>query len=231
MSTRIAIVVLSALLLSHVARLDTRHQAAVSHDPTVTIEGASVAQRQRMSVALARFAAAGLLLPDLEIVFSDEKATCGERLGVFRDTEDPWQIIICSELDFVFEHELAHAWERANLNEETRRAFMDLRGHSVWSDASVEWNERAIEGVAFVIQWGVSGPPLASTIGPEASSRLEAYELLTRRPAPVLVDFIESRVVPCAERPTPLSRSVADVDGASCGPVRSSPHASHGRFA
>lgn len=62
------------------------------------------------------------------------------------------------------------------------------------------------------------GLPLPAQLGESRVRRLAAYELLTGRPAPTLVDLVESRAVPCELGPTDLSRGVVDTEGNSCEP-------------
>jgi len=151
----------------------------VSMSPMVTVRHGTSAQHQRLDLALDRFRNAGLALPDLEVVFATTDALCQGHLGLFERGFAPWKITICSELGFVFEHELAHAWEAATLTDELREGFMELRGYTVWSRPGVPWNERGVEGVAFIIQQGLSGLPLTSVISDEQLSRLDGFELLT----------------------------------------------------
>jgi hypothetical protein len=92
-------------------------------------------------------------------------------------------------LGFVYEHELAHAWERANLTDEIRREFVDFHRYSTWADPTVPWNERGIEGVALVIQQGLAGLPLPQSLSTEHRSRLAGFALLTGRPAPSFLEW------------------------------------------
>jgi hypothetical protein len=184
--------------------------------PAVKARGATADDRVRLEEALTRFEDAGLELPELVVVFSIDEADCSGHRGRFRSSTTPWQISICADNNAVYEHELAHAWERKNLTDDRRGAFMELRGHDAWSGADVPWNERGVEGVAFVIQQGLAGVPLAPALSDEARSRMEAYELLTGRPAPRLIRWMSDRDVECGDRPTPLSHGVPDAAGVTC---------------
>lgn len=133
------------------------------------------AQQDRMRQAAARFAALDLDLPPLQVSFFDSAEPCAGHLGLFR----PGEVSVCSETDFVYEHELAHAWLHANVSEAGRRAFMELRGLDVWSDAEVPWNERGIEDAAFVVQQGLLDMPLPDPVPKEIAERLVAFALLT----------------------------------------------------
>lgn len=179
----------------------------VSSSPTVEVLGGSVAERKRVDVALDRFSDAGLLLPDLQIVFAG-KDEYGEALGRFQDHATPWRIVVCSRYEFVYEHELAHAWDRANLSDETRDAFMAGNGYAAWSGKGLEWNQRGVEGVARVVQRGVSGLPLPAIVG-EGNGSMPRSVRAPHRPAgagPDRLDRVEGDSV--RSRPErPQSRS------------------------
>ena len=161
------------------------HQTSLS--PRVSAHNATPAQLHRLALAFERFANAGLQLPALEIHFPTEVEVCDGAHGRFRTSTTPWLILICpTDLDTVYEHELAHAWERANLTDQQRQTFMEMRGYEVWNDKSVPWNERGMEGVAFIIQQGLSGLPLPPVLSAEQRSRLTAFEYLTGDPDPRL---------------------------------------------
>ncbi|CAN5744276.1 hypothetical protein BH23ACT5_BH23ACT5_21640 [soil metagenome] len=188
----------------------------VSLTPVVTVRNGSQIQLDRLDLAIDRFAAAGLPLPELHIEFLAAEDSCRGALGLFDTNTTPWRISICSSLDFVYEHELAHSWERATLTNEMRDAFMQMRGHSVWRGSGVPWKERGVEGAAFVIQQGLEGKPLPPVLSTEIVSRLEAFELLTDSPAPRLVEWMARREIPCGERPTPISLTLVDAIGEDC---------------
>jgi hypothetical protein len=188
----------------------------VSAEPTISVDGGTADSVAALEKALAGFRGAGLQLPDLVISFSDDEADCGGHKGLFRSSAAPWQISICSDGDAVYEHELAHAWERANLTDAQRAGFMEMRGHAHWSGSEVPWNERGVEGVAFVVQQGLSDVPLSPALSDEARSRMQAYEFLTGTPAPRLVRWLTNRAVACPDRPTALSLQIPDATGATC---------------
>ena len=166
------------------------NQIEVSLSPTVTANNATPQQLRQLEEAIARFRSAGLLLPELNVEFDADGGGCGQHLGVFQPGATPWRIVICASLDAVYEHELAHAWELANLDDKTRRRFMEYRGHEFWNDAAVPWDERGVEGAAFIIQQGLVGLPLPPTLSAENHSRLVAYAILTGRLAPRLLEWV-----------------------------------------
>jgi hypothetical protein len=189
----------------------------------MTVHNATPEDLGRLSEAVMAFAEADLELPTVDISFHTHLEPCGEHFGLFRATSESWQIYICSsEVEFVYEHELAHAWVNANVTDAQRVAFMDLRGLKNWGDRDTPWNQRGTEWAAVVMQQGLSGLPLPPVLSNEARSRLQAFELLTGRVAPVLVNWIRERGVRCSDRPTGLSRQIADVTGRSCTSRRAS---------
>jgi hypothetical protein len=185
--------------------------------PRFTVYADSGEQLRQLSEAVIAFSDAGLDLPALEISFKTDASRCGGAKGLFMPGTTPWRISICdNDVRSIIPHELAHAWERANVGDDQREAFVDLLGLENWRDHNDPWNSRGIEWAAIVIQQGVYGIPLPPALSDEAISRLEGFELLTGRVAPTLVEWVESRVVPCPERPTALSGSLTDAGGNLC---------------
>jgi hypothetical protein len=160
---------------------------AVQATPDLTLLDATAEDRAALNVALADFRAAGLDLPNVEIVYSDDEAACEGHLGIFDQRAEPWRITICSDLDFVIAHELAHAWTAANLDDTDRSRYTTARGLTNWADHDTPWNERATEDAAFIIQQNLTMQhvPLSS---PTWLERIDAYELLTGRPSPLQSD-------------------------------------------
>ncbi len=157
----------------------------VGSDPPLTVVGADRAEMARLDKALERFRLNELDLPPLEVRFGDDPEDCGGHPGGFRDDVRPWQVLICSELDFVITHELAHAWCAANLDDAERQRYLDARGLPTWDDHAFPWSERGTEDAAFVIQQNlmIKFPRLQS---PTWQERAAAYELLTGQPSPFL---------------------------------------------
>ena len=162
-----------------------RTGTSVSLRPTVVVNGASAEEQGRVDDALARFEAAGLLLPDLEVVFADDVAECGGHDGLFRDRVVPWRVLVCSDLAFVVTHELAHAWEAANLDDDDRANYTERRGLATWNSRDAEWGERGVEDMAFMLQQNL----MAGGVSPSWdrwSERTDAYAWATGRPSPVI---------------------------------------------
>lgn len=181
-----------------------------------SIHGGTPDERARMEVAIERFALGGLALPQLRIDFAASSEKCKGGIGHFEPLDDVWRIAICSTVDSVYEHELAHAWERATLTDTQRVAFVAFRGLPTWSDKSYDWNQRGVEWAALVIQQGLGGLPLPPNLGLDATSRLEGYEMLTGRAAPRLAEWLARYDVPCDQRPTEFSLRLPDASGLTC---------------
>jgi hypothetical protein len=157
----------------------------VSMQPDITVTGASADEAAALAKAIDRFRTAGLALPDLEVVFHDESAPCKGHEGLFQAHQTPWRVQICSELAFVVTHELAHAWERANLTDDDRQRFLDHEGLTTWSSTEADRSDRGIEEAAFVIQQNL----MAQHADAESARWVEltsAYDALVGQPSPVL---------------------------------------------
>ena len=160
---------------------------SVSSTPAVVAVDLDDEQQARLVEALALFRHNGLDLPDLEVRFFDDKEGCNGHLGLFQRSVSPWRISICSDLGFVLAHELAHAWEAANLDDEDRRRYLELRALTSWNDRDVTWRDRGSEDAAFAIQQNLTATRRRPTTE-EWQSRVERYELLTGRPSPLRTD-------------------------------------------
>lgn len=191
----------------------------------IHVLAATEAQEARLRQAADRFAEAGLELPALTVRFSDRVEDCGGRMGQFESTERPWRITICGSADFLYEHELAHAWEKANLSDEDRHDFTALSGHESWASSRDSWMDRGVEGVAFIIQQGLLTSPLAHPLSPEMARRMELFEFLTGRPSPRLSHELIGLGQPePAKKILPPERgSVGSFEGAGSEPRRKVP--------
>lgn len=105
-----------------------------------------------------KFTAAGLVLPPLRIYVHDSKEGCKSHDGLFNGDGSGDRIDLCHHL--VLLHELAHAWEAHNVNDATRRAFMERTEVDVWNDHTVVHHLRGIEQAADVIATGVRAEQL-----------------------------------------------------------------------
>ncbi len=151
--------------------------------PHVETTGGDPTRLISTDAALARFSRNGLLLPDLSIQFADDRERCKGHLGLFTRGTTPWQITVCSRLEFVITHELAHAWIETHVDEPTRREYLAFRGLEAWTGVDLAWSRRGVEDAAFVIQQNLMATQSArSAIW---TDRMLAYELLTGNPSPL----------------------------------------------
>jgi hypothetical protein len=159
-------------------------QVAVRSTPQVSVSGADSEDRTRLDEALAAFRENDLDLPNLDVRFFDDEAECHGHQGLFQQSFTPWRLLICSDLQFVPTHELAHAWEAATLTDDDRDRYVEARGLTTWDNPDVAWDERGVEDVAFILQQNLTttNPPLTSATWIE---RAAAYELITGRPSPL----------------------------------------------
>ena len=141
------------------------------------------ANRERLRRAVERFEHAGLELPDVDVEFSESDDSCRGHFGLFDSGPTPWRVSVCSELEFVLTHELAHAWIAENLDEARRTSYIEHRGLSAWGDPDLPWRERGTEDAAFVMQQVLMAKRVRYDT-PVWIERIAAYEQLTGRPAP-----------------------------------------------
>jgi hypothetical protein len=170
-------------------------RSPVSH----TLSARTAADESLTDWALGRFDEAGLTLPALAISFHDEKDSCGGFFGLYRHGT-PGLIDICGfnwdrflpMPKKVVLHELAHAWIARNLADDTRSAFLSLRGLDNWGDDRQPWDEQGSEQAAEIMAWGLMDEEFAILIhrDADAESLETAFELLTGRapiaPGPML---------------------------------------------
>jgi hypothetical protein len=187
-----------------------RSAESVYRSPVVAVVGADYSDRAALRQALELFADNGLHLPDLDIRFFDAKDHCGGHFGLFESRTTPWRILICSSAAFVLPHELAHAWEAANVDDRIRELYLEMRGLEAWSAPDLEWGERGVEDAAFVIQQNLTAGPVLANVD-IWRDRVAAYELLTSNASPLCLTEQADRpsadlsTVCSAEHPAPTS--------------------------
>ena len=175
--------------------------------PIVSVVDADAEERVRVDEALARFRDAGLRLPDVEIMFHDDDDACNGHHGLFQVQFTPWRAHVCSGYEYVVTHELAHAWEAANLDDADRDAYVAHRGLETWSSSAVGWGERGVEDAAFMIQQNL----MARTVNVDSDrwvERTSAFAALTSLRSPVLGGDVTAGPLHCgpcrsAGSPTP----------------------------
>ena len=139
--------------------------------------GASPGIQGRIDWAVARFDAAGLELPYVEIHVWDSTQPCDGFQATFRQSESPLRIDLCNSNRIVILHELAHAWDKSALTPDVREAFMELRGIAAWNDPAHDWRDRGVEDLADIVVWGLLTDGTGYRV--EEREKLEAFRLVT----------------------------------------------------
>lgn len=181
MARIIALAVALAALLG--VRVDADAASALVVPLSTSIHGASFEYETQIAEAVQRFADAGLRLPPLHIYVHRSQDGCHGYLGYYGDGQ---RVDICMWAEQIILHELAHAWERHHVADETRAAFIEHTDSTTWDDLDTPRERRGIEVAAETIAFGLSSKPLSDTAAITNRARLEGYELLTGNPSPRL---------------------------------------------
>jgi hypothetical protein len=136
-------------------------------------------QRETISWAIGRFAAAGLQLPDLEIRFP---ASCKGKGAIYHVGESSVDFCRVNRKNVL--HEFAHAWDDTS-DDVDREGFLKLRGLDIWfGGLDVPCEEQGSEHLAIIVAWGLMDPGSRSAHGLPNHSDAEltaAFEFLTHR--------------------------------------------------
>ena len=119
-------------------------------------------------------------MPTIEVEFHSDDQACNGADGLFRASQDPVRIGVCTPNRYIILHELAHAWDYYTLSNEMRDQFMELRGLSEWSSHQVPWSERGIENLAEIVTWGLHEQPLMA----DAVEKEQLFRMITGGLAP-----------------------------------------------
>jgi hypothetical protein len=183
--TRISAIIIAIASLTQLAGgVNPGEQESPSISPTFQVHGAGTEEATRFEDAVALFTHNGLNLPDLDVYFLNDDTECGGHHGLFQTGFTPWRVLICSDLAFVLPHELAHAWEVANLSADGRIQYLEARGLTNWNDHNAAWGDRGVEDAAFIIQQNLT----ADQVSMKSSTwqeRATAFELLTGLTSPL----------------------------------------------
>lgn len=138
------------------------HATASAPRAGFTYTGFTPVHHEVVDWALNLFAEAGLELPAIHFVGSEDRDDCQGRLGMARRTSEGSTIVLCAnEASHAFEwlvlHEMAHAFDVHALDDERRAAFMQLRGLPAWREG--DWYDRGAEHAAEIIAWGLIDRP------------------------------------------------------------------------
>jgi hypothetical protein len=139
-----------------------------------TIAGLSGQEREVLDWALGLYEDAGLDLPGVRFLGHDAFDACRGGGGLFRDEDGQPTIHICGDHprkfdESLFLHELAHAWDFANLDPSQRADFAELRGVTEWwGGGDHDWDELGAEHAAEIVVWALRDGPMAVYTIPDA---------------------------------------------------------------
>ena len=146
------------------------------HEPTPE-------RAEMLDWAIKRYRSAGLRMPAIDVYFHQDDGGCGGYLGFTRNG----RVDLCIRLAMegqpqrIALHELAHAWAEVRLDDETRNAFLDLRGLEGWNVTADDHKDRGTEQAAEIIAWGLGeSSPQPFIFGDTTSAALaDGFRLLT----------------------------------------------------
>ena len=130
---------------------------------------------------------APLDIPNVTIRVGGSSDQCHGYRGIYRGGASP-SILMCQKWHpnerfitsdrLLIAHELAHAWTRAHLSDETRQTFNNLQNVDNWNDQDRRHFNRGIERAADVIAAVIVDAPHALS-----GEDICGFELLTGNPA------------------------------------------------
>ncbi len=160
----------------------------LASEPRLTMTALTADQEFLVGWAVALFEDAGLGLPPVDFVGSENDAPCQGRLGAARWNQGRSEISLCTDgaggvEEMLVVHELAHAWDRHDLQDDRRQDFLEVRGLQQWR-GDAEWHDRGAEHAASIITWGLMDRPVRpGHISGDTCAELQlGYETLTGRP-------------------------------------------------
>jgi hypothetical protein len=153
------------------------------------------AERQLVAWARERFALVGLDLPDVEVSFHDDAEVCDWNEGIYYLEGGVHRAQICIPDHGTFAsdlhrsrtviHELAHAWQRAILDDEDRQRLLLVLDAEAWSTSDLAWEDRGSERFAETIVWGLYDQLRRPTLIDASCAELHAdFLFITGHPAP-----------------------------------------------
>ncbi|MCP5028657.1 MAG: hypothetical protein GY929_20475 [Actinomycetia bacterium] len=177
----------------------------------IEIDGGEAFLGPLVEWGLGRFAEAGLDEPQVpRIQVKPDDPACFGVTGLFRENAEGRSIVICLDDSRICEfpdapdgfrtparscilHELAHAWLRDNLDQETREAFVAVSPVENWYENGGAWDQQGVEHAAETIMWGLIDErlPLSRLADPQCADIETRFRLLTG------VDPL----IPCEEHP------------------------------
>jgi hypothetical protein len=145
-----------------------RYQRAGMGEPAPLSVAFPPSARCRGVVGLALDTGSGL---EIQMCFGEDELCTDDA-----DCTEPARIARLNML-----HEMAHVWLTENLDEETRQAFLELRGLEQWTHRDLDWVERGVEHAAEIIAWGLmdESVPVPRLPDLNCDTLAEGFRLLT----------------------------------------------------
>jgi hypothetical protein len=136
--------------------------SATRPEAVFTYSGFTERHHELVDWAMSLFDEAGLQLPSVHFIASPDFEDCRGRSGIARHHDRRSEITLCGDrlgpaYDWMVLHELAHAFERHDLDDVRRGAFLELRGLAEWRNG--DWHDRGAEHAAEIIAWGLIDRP------------------------------------------------------------------------
>ena len=187
-------IILLSVILGIFASQSGTISSSASAAPTeaVTIHGADAQTAELIERSVARFAEAGLELPNIEFFVHDDtdQSDCNGHEGFWRPGSGADRIDICVAGEFLILHELGHAFEHHSVDDTTRLAFMALYPGSEWQDDGASHDSQGKERFATVVGWGLQFDPIPEDVDAFRMNALqkkgETFELITGVASPRL---------------------------------------------
>ena len=126
---------------------------AFSNTPPAPVELPSADDAAVIEWAEARFAGAGLTLPEIDVIVFDDLLDCGGHVGMYHPGRRLLELCRVDAESVL--HELAHAWADFNLDEAARQSFVAHRGLAGWNEREDDWEMRATEHAAEIVVWAL----------------------------------------------------------------------------
>ena len=182
-----AITTVSMLLAPLGLDLDLGNEKAGDAIRHIEIVGYRGDARQTVALAVKRFSAAGLELPPLTIFIHHGNAECKEARGLYGRDGDAQRVDICTDDERIIIHELAHAWEQHQVDDEHRNSLLEAWDLEFWQNLDIPHHKRGIEIAANVMAIGLMFRPLSDTEANLRSETLDRFEALTGMQSPRIV--------------------------------------------
>ena len=186
-TTTLPLVFLLALELNVTPAVAEQGNPSDSATGVQVTEGSKEAGRL-VDWAVARFEAAGLALPAIDVRVHHDKTGCDGHLGLTYNTPDRVTLHLCTPADgrgvvdrLTLVHELAHAWVAENVDAAERDRFMAVHGLVSWWDAADGWERQGVEWAAETIAWAVfdEGVRMIGEVDDDPAAVRRGFEMLT----------------------------------------------------